>query len=118
MSWLDISVPIAPGMITFPGDPTVHLELASQMFDPDPEVRKRLTRMLPGLRSIDPVPWLLWLGRDADAEVRLAAMSLLATTGDPKLLDQVEELARQDPDPQIQRLAQRVAQRQGDGRER
>lgn len=33
MDWHDISAPIRPGMITFEGDPLVHLERASSMAD-------------------------------------------------------------------------------------
>lgn len=33
MSWQDISVPIRSGMVTFEGDPLVHLERASSMAD-------------------------------------------------------------------------------------
>jgi arylformamidase len=33
MGWLDISVPIRTGMVTFEGDPTVHLERATSMAD-------------------------------------------------------------------------------------
>jgi len=89
----------------------VDLELARQLFDPDPEVRKRLARMLPKLRSIDPVPWLLQLGRDRDSEVRMTAIGLMATTGDPALLEQIEQIAQRDPDPRIQRQARHIAER-------
>jgi hypothetical protein len=50
------------------------------------------------------------LSRDADAEVRWTALTLLATTNDPALLDRVAELVRGDPDPRIQRLAERLSQ--------
>jgi arylformamidase len=33
MTWLDISVPIRDGMLSFTGDPTVHLERASSIAD-------------------------------------------------------------------------------------
>jgi arylformamidase len=33
MGWLDISVPIRDGMVTFEGDPAVHLELVKSMAD-------------------------------------------------------------------------------------
>lgn len=85
--------------LTRRGFQAVHLELARRVFDPDPETRMRLARSLPALQGVDAIPWLLWLARDADAEVRLVAITLLATTGDPKLLEQVEHMARQDPDP-------------------
>ena len=89
----------------------VHLELARRLFDPDPEVRKRLARLLPAVQSVDAAPWLLWLSRDPDPEVRLVAIGLIATSGDAALWEQIEEAAREDPDPQIQRQAVLIAAR-------
>jgi hypothetical protein len=88
----------------------VHLQLARQLFDPDPDVRMRLARTLPGLRSIDARPWLLRLAADPHADVRLTAITLLATTGDPDLLHKVIRLAEADPDPRIQAQAQPISQ--------
>jgi hypothetical protein len=88
----------------------VHLELARRLFAPDAEVRKELARALPGLQSVDAAPWLLQLSRDTDAEVRLVAVSLLATTSDVSLLAEVEGIARQDVDPRIQAVADRIVQ--------
>jgi hypothetical protein len=85
------------------------LGLARRWFDPDPQARRRLARLLPEMPGLDAVPWLLELSRDADAEVRLTALTLLATTGDPDLVEKVQELARGDPDPRFQRLAERLA---------
>ncbi len=87
----------------------VHLELARRLFDPDPDVRKELARLLPGVQSVDAVPWLWWLSRDPDPEVRLVAIGLIATTGDATLLEQIERAAREDPDPRIRQLARRIA---------
>jgi len=72
-------------------------------------------RTLPELRSIDAMPWLLRLTRDDEAEVRLAALTLLATTGDPTMLSRVQEIARQDHDPAVQRTIERLAGRQPAG---
>jgi HEAT repeat protein len=88
----------------------VDLELARQLFDPDPAVRKRVARAVPRLESVDAVPWLLWLCHDEDADVRMTAVTLLATTGDPRILEQVEALARQDTDPRIHELAEQIGQ--------
>jgi len=85
------------------------LALARRWFDSDPQARRRLARLLPEMPGLDAVPWLLELTRDADAEVRLTAMTLLATTGDPDLVERVKELVRGDPDPRFQRLAERLA---------
>jgi hypothetical protein len=88
----------------------VHLDLARRLFDPDLEVRKELARALPGLRSVDAIPWMLWLSHDEDPEVRLVAVTLMATTGDPALCKQIEKMAQEDPDPRIQERADRLSQ--------
>ncbi len=86
-----------------------HLALARQLLDPDPAVRRRLARQLPEVPGLDAAAWLVLLSRDTDAEVRLTALTLLATTGDPTLLDEVGEAVRNDGDPRVQRLAERLA---------
>jgi hypothetical protein len=91
----------------------VHLQLARRLFDPDPAVRKRLAESLPGLGTVDPAPWLLELSRDADAEVRLAAVALLSTTADREILAEVERIARSDPDPRVRQQAERMAGQRG-----
>jgi len=90
---------------------TVHFDLARRLFDPDPQVRRRLAVVLPRLRRVDPAPWLLALCRDPAAEVRLAAVTAAASLGKPDLLEQVEQLAGQDPDPRIRHQAARLAGR-------
>jgi hypothetical protein len=87
----------------------VDLELARQLFSPDVETRKQLARAVPRLSSVDAAQWLMWLALDPQPEVRLAAVATLATTGDPALLGRVEELARNDRDPQIHALADQIA---------
>ena len=84
------------------------------MFSADPAVRKDLARRLPELRSIDAAPWLIQLSRDADPEVRLTAITLMATSGDPLLLEQVERIAGEDPDPRIRDQVTRIGQQRND----
>lgn len=91
----------------------VHLELARRLFDPDPRARLELARRLPGLQSVDAEPWLVWLCEDEDAEVRAAAMALLATTGDPALLRRIERMAETDGDARVRRQAERLRQQRG-----
>jgi len=85
------------------------LELARQLTHPDAGVRKSLARALPGTAGIDAAPWLLELSRDPDADVRLEAITLLATTGDPALLEQLRRLVQADTDERVQRLSDRLA---------
>jgi len=93
----------------------VHFEIARQISDPDAAVRVALARRLPGLGSVDPLPWLEHLSRDENAGVRRAAMAILATTGDPSLLSRLEQAARQDPDPAVQRIAEQISARRRAG---
>jgi len=96
----------------------VHFDLAKRLFSADPAVRKQLVRALPELRSIDAAPWLLKLSSDADADVRLTAISLMATSGDPTLLEQVERIAADDPDPRIRDQVARIGQQRNDASQR
>ena len=52
--------------------------------------------------------WLLFLAADNDAEVRLSALTIMATSSDPQLLDSAWQLALHDEDPRIARLATRI----------
>jgi len=88
---------------------TVHFDLARRLFDPDARVRCQLAVVLPRLQSVDPGPWLLALCRDPTADVRLAAVTAAASLGGPDLLAQVEQIAREDPDPHIRDQATRIA---------
>jgi hypothetical protein len=88
-----------------------HLALARQLFDPDPKIRAGLARLVLELPGFPATPWLLQLSRDESAEVRRSAIALLATTGDPALVERIEEIARGDPDPHVQRQAERIARR-------
>lgn len=93
------------------GFTTRGIQLARRVSDPDPQTRKETARALPGLPGVDALPWLRWLGRDANAEVRLTAITLMATSSDPAVMREVEALARSDPDPRIRRQAERIAER-------
>jgi hypothetical protein len=89
-----------------------HLELARDLTDPDPAVRRRLVDRLPDTPGLVARPWLLWLSHDDDADVRLAALTFLATSSDPRLLDYVRQLADRDQDPRIEVLGTRLGQRE------
>jgi hypothetical protein len=84
------------------------IDLARQLTDPDPRIRRELAESLPAMPGIDARVWLLWLSRDERAEVRLAAMAVMATTGDPAVIKRLEQMARTDTDPQVQRQGERL----------
>jgi len=84
------------------------ISLARALADPDPDARKDLARGLPDIPGVDAAAWLWELSHDAEAQVRLEAITLLATTNDPAWLPRLRQLAQSDPDPRIQRLADRL----------
>ncbi|MEX0938892.1 MAG: hypothetical protein WDZ59_13605 [Pirellulales bacterium] len=91
----------------------VEVAVARRLTDPDAAERLALVGHLPQIAGIDPEPWLLWLCRDENADVRLAALTLIATTGSRHLLRAVEPIARQDRDPRVAELAGRLFAPQG-----
>jgi hypothetical protein len=97
--------------LTERGLPKQHLELAKRLADPDPEVRKSLVDILPRTAGLDARPWLMWLAHDDDAGVRFAAMSMIATSQDPRLCEKIEQMARNDDDERIVALADRLLER-------
>ncbi len=85
------------------------IDLSRRLFDQDAKVRQQLAAALPGMAGVNPVPWLLLLSRDVDADVRLTAIGLIATINDPTLLAKIEQIARRDPDARIRQQAARIA---------
>ncbi len=85
--------------------------LARALYDPDPAVRRELAQRLPEIEGVHPTAWLLRLAEDDDPGVRLTAMTLLATTGDARVVEKIERMARQDHDPSVRRQAERLAGR-------
>jgi hypothetical protein len=84
------------------------IEVGKHLASKDPEERRRWTEALPGMRGINTKDWLLLLSRDENAEVRRAAVTLMATSQDPEMLARVEEVARIDPDSAIRQQAART----------
>lgn len=85
------------------------LELARRLTDEDAQVRSQLAEMLPGISGIDTKLWLTWLSRDRSADVRLAALTVMATTGHPQMLKHVASVAAHDDDARIQKLGERLS---------
>ena len=93
------------------GFDSVRLKLAHDLTDPDPRTRKALADALPGIRGIDARPWLLWLSHDEDPEVRLVAITVMATTTDRRLLERLRQLELHETDPNVLRQLQRMQTR-------
>lgn len=97
--------------LTRRGFTEVDFELARRLTAPNPAVRSQMVEVLPTLQSVDGAWWLLQLARDENVEVRLAAISMLATTGNPVVLRQVEQIAGADPEARVRQCGQRIADR-------
>jgi hypothetical protein len=84
------------------------LPLASRMLSKDLEVRLQLVEELEVLPARTARRWLKELLSDEAAEVRLEALTALATTNDPGLVPLARELAVRDTDPKVADLATRI----------
>lgn len=87
------------------------MEVGKGLTDPDPQTRRRWVEALPGLSGIDARPWLLWLSRDEDPGVRSTTMTLMATSGEPSMVQRAEEMARSDADEGVRTLGARLIQK-------
>jgi len=87
-------------------------EYAELAISDRPEQRVELVTLVTRDPNLVAAPWLMMLARDDEAgEVRAAALAALAASGDAKLLEQVRELALQDPDPRVAAAVSSVIQR-------
>jgi hypothetical protein len=82
--------------------------LARRLFDANPAVRKQLVAELPATPDIDASDWLLQCAKDEDAEVRLAAFSLLATSPNALLRQKVKIAAASDADTRVRQIAEKI----------
>lgn len=87
------------------------VELALRLTDPDPKIRKALGQNVQELVDIDPAPWLLWLSEDPAVEVRRTAISIMATSSDPRLQTRLRNLELEDSDAEIIRMARAARSR-------
>jgi hypothetical protein len=67
----------------------------------DSSRRKALAESLPEMQGLDSRRWLKLVAADRDPQVRLLALSLLMTTGDPALERFVRERAARDTDERV-----------------
>ncbi len=85
-----------------------HIALAYRLHHPDVEIRKGMTDALVRVPSVYPVPWLMEMLRDNDPEVRLAAVTFIATTKDKTLFQEVLDRVKKDDDPRISGLVEKL----------
>lgn len=85
----------------------VHLRFAEQLTAPDPQVRRKFAESLPLVSDTDVRPWLVWLSHDEDADVRLAAVSIMATRDDPEFRKRLRQLELEESNPAVLKQVQR-----------
>jgi hypothetical protein len=81
------------------------LELTRQLESLSPRERREALERAAQLPPTDARKVLRWFVADEDAEVRLQALTILATTGDPKLVELARERAVEDADPRVAAFA-------------
>jgi hypothetical protein len=97
--------------LTYRGFGRLSGRLVEQLFSDDVEDRLRLVDDVLTAPGIDARPWLVLLADDDEADVRLLALTIMATSDDPTLLDKAWQVALHDRDPRIAGLAERLRER-------
>jgi hypothetical protein len=86
-------------------------ESIEELFSDRPQDRAQLVTDVLRDPNANPRPWLLLLAEDPAADVRLFALTVMATSNDRELLERALELALRDRDPRIADLAARLHSR-------
>lgn len=85
-----------------------HIALAYRMHHPKPEMRRGMVEALARVPDVQPTTWLMEMLRDSDADVRLAAITFIATSKDKKLFQDILDRVRKDDDPRITSLINKL----------
>jgi hypothetical protein len=85
--------------------------LVEQYLSDDLEVRLKLLDSVLAEANVDPRPWLFLLADDENADVRLMAVTVMATSDDKSLVEKAWQVAIRDRDPRIADLAARLRAR-------
>jgi hypothetical protein len=85
--------------------------LVEQFFSENLADRLRLVDSVLTEPGVDARPWLLLLAEDENAEVRLMAVTVMATSNDKTLVEKAWQTAIRDRDSRIADLAARLRQR-------
>jgi hypothetical protein len=87
------------------------LELTRQLQQLPAAERKASLERAASLPAAETRRLLRWFVADEDAEVRLHALTMLATTGDPELAEIARQRAIEDADPRVAELATKLLKR-------
>jgi hypothetical protein len=86
-------------------------EIARILFSDRVEDRIRLVHEILAAPGINTNAWLQLFTEDANADVRLAAITLMSTSNDPQLMEQAYQATLHDRDPRVADLAARLHDR-------
>ena len=86
-------------------------ELVKQLFTVVVDDRVQLVQDAIITPGVDARPWLLLLADDESGDVRLAAVTVMATSRDPELVETAWQVALHDSDPRLAALAERIRMR-------
>jgi hypothetical protein len=89
----------------------VNVKFVQLLLSDQPDDRLHLIEEVLYESSADARPWLLLLADDQDADVRLAVVTILATSNDPALIEKAWQVAIRDRDPRIAGMAGRLRDR-------
>jgi hypothetical protein len=92
--------------------------LVRQLFSDDPAERLGLVDDVLTEPGVDARPWLILLADDTAADVRLLAVTIMATSDDPTLIEKAWQVAINDRDPRIAGLAGRLRDRRDSAQRR
>ena len=84
------------------------ISLATQIASGDVSTRKALVDAIARSDSLDPRPWLLFLLDDESREVKLRAISVLATMNDPAISAELRARLSDQGDPIVAARLRRV----------
>jgi len=77
------------------------IRVANQLASPIVDVRLGLLESIANRTDIDPRPWLLWLAEDTNREVRMRAISSLATMNDGAVKQSLRQRLTSEHDPTV-----------------
>jgi hypothetical protein len=86
-------------------------KLVQILFSDRAEDRIHLVQDLMAAPGLNTSAWLSVLAEDPDADVRLAAVTMMGTSTDPQLAEQAYQAALHDRDPRVADLAGRLRDR-------
>lgn len=87
------------------------IEVAVAVVSPDLATRLAMVDTIARSDRLDPRPWLLWLLEDTSRDVKLRALSVLGTLGDPEVTLRLRSRLAEERDPTVAAAIRRATER-------